>query len=71
MMSEERRALPPPVTQADEYLHDIALSLRYMNVVLAQVAVEISAAAAPAEGDLVALREPEPMKPKRRTRDEA
>lgn len=69
MMSEERRALPPPVTQADEYLHDIALSLRYMNVVLAQVAVEISAA--PVEGDLVALREPEPMKPKRRTRDEA
>lgn len=63
----DRRALPPPATQADEYLHDIAASLRQLVDMLAQTVVEVPAADA---GDVVALREPEPANPKRRTRDD-
>jgi len=63
-----RRALPQPATQADEYLHDIAASLRQLVDMLAQTVVEARAAD---DGDVVALREPEPpAKPKRRTRDD-
>lgn len=59
------RPLPAPATQVDEYLFDIATSLRQLNAVLAQLTVEISAAAAPTAAspvadDLVELREPEP-----------
>lgn len=64
----DRRALPPPATQADEYLHDIAASLRQLVDMLAQTVAEAPAAD---DGDeVVALREPEPAKPKRRTRDQ-
>lgn len=63
----DRRALPPPATQADEYLHDIAASLRQLVDMLAQT---VSEAPAADDGDVVALREPEPAKPKRRTRDD-
>lgn len=62
-----RRALPQPATQADEYLHDIAASLRQLVDMLAQTVTEAPAAD---DGDVVALREPEPPKTKRRTRDD-
>jgi len=65
----DRRALPPPATQADEYLHDIAASLRQLVDMLAQTVVEVPAA--DGDDEVVALREPEPpAKPKRRTRDQ-
>ena len=61
------RPLPAPATQVDEYLFDIATSLRQLTVVLAQLTVEVSAAAPTARSasgsvadDLVELREPEP-----------
>ena len=57
----ERRALPPPATQADEYLHDIAASLRQLVDMLAQTVAEAPAAD---DDEVVALREPEPAKPK-------
>lgn len=76
-MNEERRVLPKPATQADEYLYEMALSLRSMNVMIAQVAVEISAlnvfdadTLAQADG-AVDLREPDAPRKKRRHRDEA
>lgn len=60
------RPLPAPATQVDEYLYDIAMSLRQFNAVLAQLTVEVSAAApaasgaaGPAADELVDLREPE------------
>lgn len=53
----ERRMLPEPATQSDFYLHDIAVSLRAIVDAL-QVASAVPA------GDLVALREPEPVEAK-------
>lgn len=47
--------LPEPATQADFYLYDMAVSLRAIVDAL-QVASAVPA------GDLVALREPEPVK---------
>lgn len=68
----DRRALPSPATQVDEYLHDVAVSLRQVSdhlaqvtAMLAQMTVEL---ATPAD-DGVALREPATPK-KRRHRDE-
>ena len=40
----DRRALPQPATQADEYLHDIAASLRQLVDMLAQTVAEAPAA---------------------------
>lgn len=61
---EQRKPLPPPVTLADTYLHDIATSLR----TLADVAVKPPLAEA-VEG-MGQLRDPgHPVK--RRTRGEA
>jgi hypothetical protein len=51
----ERRMLPEPATQADFYLYDMAVSLRAIVDAL-QVASAVPA------GDLVELREPEPVK---------
>lgn len=51
----ERMRLPEPATQADFYLYDMAVSLRLIVDAL-QVASAVPA------GDLVALREPEPVK---------
>lgn len=65
----EERKLPQPATNADEYLYDIALSLRAVVGVLAAMPTLIQQAqsAAPAsEGDEVELKEPE--KPKRKHR---
>ena len=50
----ERRALPPPATQADEYLHDIAASLRQLVDMLAQTVAEAPAAD---DDEVVALRD--------------
>lgn len=57
-----RRPLPTPATQVDEYLFDIAVSLRQLGDLLAQTLAE----PAVGEGEVVALREPEPVKPKKR-----
>lgn len=64
----EERKLPQPVTNADEYLYDIALSLRRINGTLATLPFLVKAASAPAEADPVEvpaeeeveLKEPKP-----------
>lgn len=56
----ERRMLPEPAVQADFYLYDIAVSLRAIVDAL-QVSSAVPA------GDLVALREPEPVKAETKT----
>lgn len=61
--------LPRPATQTDEYLYDIAMSLRQLNLSLAQL---VTLLPMPSPGpigepdlDLVQLREPEAPKRKR------
>lgn len=65
----DERRLPQPATNADEYLYDIALSLRSIVGVLAAMPVLIhrarTAAPPPTDGE-VALKEPEPPKRKHR-----
>lgn len=64
-MSEDtqRRPLPPPATQIDEYMHDAAMSLRQMSDqlaaitdMLAQMNVELAGVQ---DGEFVSLREPD------------
>jgi hypothetical protein len=71
-----RRTLPIPATQVDEYLHDVAVSLRQLNDQLAQMSgmlaqMTVEIASTPAMDD-IALREPAPSASakKRRHRDE-
>ena len=69
---EEQRRLPQPATNADEYLYDIALSLRSIIGVLVAMPVLIQQAQQPdpepvaAEGEEVELKEP--VTPKRKHR---
>lgn len=62
----EERRLPQPATNADEYLYDIAKSLRHIVGVLAALPAMTAAALAEpapaadesADGDTVELKEP-------------
>lgn len=63
---DEPRRLPQPATNADEYLYDIAMSLRQVVGLLAIAAVPSFMKHQPAADGEVELKEPKPPKPKHR-----
>lgn len=62
---DEPRRLPQPATNADEYLYDIAMSLRQVVGLLALAAAPTFMKQPAADGE-VELKEPEPPKRKHR-----